>query len=67
MPGEQTNQQPSATANAHLVSHRVHRKLVLELDRMELENKLLVRKIELLDKAQEYRCCPADEKVDGPQ
>jgi hypothetical protein len=45
----------------------VHRKLALELDRTELENKLLARKIELLNKAQEYRCCPADEKEDEPQ
>jgi hypothetical protein len=30
----------------------------LELDRLELQNKLLARQIELLDKAQEYRCCP---------
>ena len=27
--------------------------------KMELENKLLERQIELLDKSQEYRCCPA--------
>jgi hypothetical protein len=32
---------------------------------MELENKLLARKIELLDKAQEYRCCPAGETPDA--
>jgi hypothetical protein len=37
----------------------VEKKLQLDLERMELENKLLARKIELLDKAQEYRCCPA--------
>jgi hypothetical protein len=33
---------------------------------MELENKLLARQIELLDKAQEYRCCPADEEEPAP-
>lgn len=33
----------------------------LELERLALENKLLARKIELLEKSQEYRCCPADE------
>ncbi|HLJ62433.1 MAG TPA: hypothetical protein VKZ50_22175 [bacterium] len=33
----------------------------LELTRMDLENQLLKRKIDLLDKAQEYRCCPADD------
>jgi len=32
----------------------------LDLERRRLENELLKRKIELLDKAQEYRCCPAD-------
>jgi hypothetical protein len=39
----------------------VHRRTTLELERMELENKLLSRQIELLDKSQEYRCCPVDE------
>ncbi len=29
--------------------------------RIELENKLLERQIELLEKSQEYRCCPAGE------
>lgn len=33
----------------------------LELERMALENKLLARQIELLEKSQEYRCCPAGE------
>jgi len=28
------------------------------LERLDLENQLLRRKIELLDKSQEYRCCP---------
>jgi hypothetical protein len=28
--------------------------------RKALENKLLARQIELLEKSQEYRCCPAD-------
>ena len=44
----------------------LQRKISLELDRMELENKLLARQIELLDKAQEYRCCPADEEEPTP-
>jgi hypothetical protein len=39
----------------------LERQIQLELERMELENKLLARKIELLDKSQEYRCCPAGE------
>lgn len=33
----------------------------LDLQRKELENKLLTRKIELLEQSQEYRCCPAGE------
>jgi len=36
----------------------LQRKMQLELTRQDLENKLLARQIELLDKAQEYRCCP---------
>ena len=36
----------------------LERKIQLELERKELENKLLERQIELLDKSQEYRCCP---------
>ena len=34
------------------------RKIKLDLDRLELENELLKRQIELLDQSQEYRCCP---------
>jgi hypothetical protein len=40
----------------------VERREQLELDRLELQNKLLARQIELLEKSQEYRCCPADEE-----
>ncbi|TWP37118.1 hypothetical protein [Leekyejoonella antrihumi] len=36
----------------------LQRKVHLELERADLQNKLLARQIELLDKAQEYRCCP---------
>jgi hypothetical protein len=36
----------------------LHRSIELDLERKALENKLLARQIELLDKAQEYRCCP---------
>ncbi|MFN2198386.1 MAG: hypothetical protein ACK2UW_19860 [Anaerolineales bacterium] len=47
----------------------LQRKMRLELQRMELENKLLERQIELLDQSQEYRCCPADEvgDMEGPE
>ncbi len=36
----------------------LQKKIHLELERMDLDNQLLKRQIELLDKAHEYRCCP---------
>jgi hypothetical protein len=41
------------------------REVELDLPRRALENALLKRQIELLDKAQEYRCCPEDDDVAG--
>ena len=38
----------------------VQRKIQLDLDEHELRNQLLKRQIELLEKSQEYRCCPTD-------
>jgi len=38
----------------------------LELQKKELENKLLQRQIDLLDKSQEYRCCPAGSVAEPP-
>ena len=38
----------------------VQRKIKLDLDEHDLRNQLLKRQIELLDKSQEYRCCPTD-------
>lgn len=38
----------------------VQRKIELDLEEQSLRNQLLKRQIELLDKSQEYRCCPAD-------
>jgi hypothetical protein len=35
----------------------LHRKIDLELEHARLQNELLKRQIELLDKSQEYRCC----------
>jgi hypothetical protein len=32
----------------------------LEATRKDLENQLLQKQITLLEKSQEYRCCPAD-------
>ena len=36
----------------------LHKAIELDLARKGLENELLKRQIELLDQAQEYRCCP---------
>ncbi|MDE2047261.1 MAG: hypothetical protein KGJ44_02530 [Betaproteobacteria bacterium] len=44
----------------------VKRRHQLELDRMDLENQMLKRQIDLLDKAQEYRCCPVGEAEPTP-
>ena len=39
----------------------VHQGIQLDLERKSLENQLLKRRIELMDKDQEHRCCPKDE------
>jgi hypothetical protein len=36
----------------------MQKKMQLELERLDLQNQLLKRQIDLLDKSQEYRCCP---------
>jgi hypothetical protein len=36
--------------------------IALDLERKALENKLLAKQIDLLEKSQEYRCCPVDEE-----
>lgn len=38
----------------------------LDLERKHLENELLKKKIELLEKSQEYRCCPCPEEEEQP-
>jgi hypothetical protein len=38
----------------------LEKKIQLELHRLDLQNQLLKRQIELLDKDQEHRCCPAE-------
>ena len=38
---------------------QLEKKIELELQRLDLQNKLLAKQIELLEKSQEYRCCPA--------
>jgi hypothetical protein len=40
----------------------LHEAITIELERKRLENELLKRQIELLDKSQEYRCCPGGEE-----
>jgi hypothetical protein len=37
---------------------QLERKIELELQRLDLENQLLKKQIDLLEKSQEYRCCP---------
>ena len=39
----------------------VERKITLELEQLELQNQLLKKQIDLLEKSQQYRCCPAGE------
>jgi hypothetical protein len=43
----------------------LQRRISLELEHQKLENQLLSRQIELMDKAQEYRCCPAGESEEN--
>lgn len=38
----------------------LQKEIVLSLERKRLENEMLKRQIELLEKSQEYRCCPSD-------
>lgn len=40
--------------------------MALDLVRMDLENQLLKKQIELLEKSKEYRCCPAGEEEEVP-
>jgi len=55
----------SCLDDCNICEPEVERRENLELDRLELENKLLARQIELLDKSQEYRCCPVEEEEGG--
>jgi hypothetical protein len=40
--------------------------IALEIEHKRLQNDLLKRQIELLDKSQEYRCCPVGESESEP-
>jgi len=44
----------------------LEREIDLELTHKELENELLKKQIELLEKSQEYRCCPDGEETAEP-
>jgi len=44
--------------DCNICESELQKKMELELERFYLENQLLKRQIELLDKSQEYRCCP---------
>jgi len=46
--------------DCNICEPELQEEMQIDLERKRLENKLLARKIELLDKAQEYRCCPED-------
>ena len=46
--------------DCNICEDEVRQRETLELQRLDLENKLLAKQIELLEKSQEYRCCPAD-------
>jgi hypothetical protein len=52
----------SCLDDCNICEDEVQRREKLELDNLELQNKLLTRQIELLEKSQEYRCCPVEEE-----
>jgi hypothetical protein len=44
----------------------VHEEITLRLERQKLENELLKKQIDLLEKSQEYRCCPDGDEAPSP-
>jgi hypothetical protein len=46
---------------------QLEKKIELELQHIDLQNQLLAKQIELLEKSQEYRCCPAGSTSGGTQ
>lgn len=48
----------SCLDDCNICEEEVQRRQSLELDQLSLQNKLLEKQIELLEKSQEYRCCP---------
>jgi len=45
----------------------VEKREALELTKLDLQNQLLAKQITLLEKSQEYRCCPVDEAAEIPK
>ena len=44
--------------DCNICEPELQKKMQLELTQLDLQNQLLKRQIDLLDKSQEYRCCP---------
>ncbi|MEA3469457.1 MAG: hypothetical protein U9R57_14690 [Thermodesulfobacteriota bacterium] len=55
----------SCLDDCNICEPTLQREIQLALQRKQLENKLLERQIELLEKSQEYRCCPNDSPENG--
>jgi hypothetical protein len=45
----------------------LQKQIALELEHKDLENQLLKKQIDLLEKSQEYRCCPEESEVSDEQ
>jgi hypothetical protein len=48
----------SCLDDCNVCEDEVQRREILEREHLDLQNKLLAKQIELLEKSQEYRCCP---------
>ena len=52
----------SCLDECNICEDKLGQKIDLELDHLALQNELLKKQIDLLEKAQEYRCCPPEMK-----
>jgi hypothetical protein len=52
--------------DCNICEPETEQRIQLELTKLDLENKLLQRRIDLMDKDQEHRCCPTDTDSDTP-
>ncbi|MDB2463118.1 hypothetical protein N9W61_03360 [Algibacter sp.] len=50
--------------NCNVCEESLMEDIKLDLEHKRLQNKLLEKQVELLEKSQEYRCCPVDEVLD---